>query len=439
LATFALSPVEELWRRESGHCATVERGAMVIKRSILGASFIVLASVFVIFFIKKPQAETPADPGPGPPPSPQAGAQQPVPASIAVKVADVRRGELIIRLRSPGEAVTDRRIAIKTEVPGVVKELKVREGLHVKPGDLLAALDDERYRLALRRQEATRLRLLSEMLLEKQFGQSTDQPGVVPEKLAKAKSDFARAEAGFRKGLISQTDLAKASQDYDLALIESGMRKEEVMAASKGLTQAEVDVQMAELDLERTIIRAPFAGIITDIKVSPGEHAEPGRVLFTLVDIGEIKIIARVLESEVGKMRAGRGVDLRFSAHPDKVFKGTVEAISPVVNPEDKTCAVHIAVENPQEEIKPGMHAEVEIAAEVHKDRLLVPEDAVLVRGGRKLVFVVEEGLAKWRYIEVGLENESWAEVLDGVMEGEEVIVEGHFTLAHDTAVSITR
>jgi RND family efflux transporter MFP subunit len=317
--------------------------------------------------------------------------------------------------------------------------LNIKEGQHVKAGDLLIFIDDQRYRLALERQEASRLRLLSEMLLEKQFGQLTAEPaGATPEKIAKAKERFASAESAFRKGLISQQEFEKASKDYEMSLIESGMRKEEVMAASKGLTQAEIDVKTAELDLEKTKIKAPFAGIVTEIKVSPGEHIEAGRELFTLVNISEIKVIAKVLESEVGKMKVGREVDLRFSAYPNKVFKGRVEAVSPIVNPEDRTCAVHVIVENPQEEIKPGMHAEVEIAAEVYKDRLLVPQEAVLVRGGRKLVFVVEEGLAKWRYVEVGLENEKYAEVLDGVKEGEKVIVEGHFTLAHDARVSIT-
>jgi multidrug efflux pump subunit AcrA (membrane-fusion protein) len=83
------------------------------------------------------------------------------------------------------------------------------------------------------------------------------------------------------------------------------------------------------------------------------------------------------------------------------------------------------------------MHAEVEIPAEIYKDRLLIPQEAVLVRSGRKLAFVVEDGLAKWRYLEVGLENEDYAEVLEGVKEGEPVIIEGHFTLAHDARVKI--
>jgi multidrug efflux pump subunit AcrA (membrane-fusion protein) len=408
---------------------------MVFKSKTLGISLAVIAAAVLIyvFVVKKP----PAKPSEKSAANPSAQAPKAEETPIPVKVMEAKKGELIIRLKSPGEAITDRKILMKTEVAGVVKKLKATEGLHVRAGDLLVLLDDERYRLALERQEASRLRLLSEMLLEKQFGQLTKQLASTPEKIAKVKEDFANAKAAYRKGLVSQPEFEKASKEYEMALIESGLRKEEVMAASKGLTQAEIDVKTAELDLEKTKIKAPFAGIITEVKISPGEHLEAGRDLFTLVNISEIKVIAKVLESEVGKMQVEREVDLRFSAYPDKVFKGKVEAISPIVNPEDKTCAVHVVVMNPQEEIKPGMYAEVEIAAEVYKDRLLVPQEAVLVRGGRKLVFVVEGGQAKWRYIEVGLENENYAEVLDGVKEGEKVIVEGHFTLAHDARVSI--
>lgn len=90
-------------------------------------------------------------------------------------------------------------------------------------------------------------------------------------------------------------------------------------------------------------------------------------------------------------------------------------------------------------EIKPGMHAEVEIAADIYKNRLVIPREAILVRGGRKLAFVVQGELAKWRYIKTGLENEKYAEVLEGIKEGELVITEGHFTLAHDARVRIVK
>lgn len=365
-------------------------------------------------------------------------------APLPVKVAKAIKGDLVMTLKSPGEAYTEKRIAMKAEVGGVVKNLYAAEGRHVKEGDLLVELDDREYRLHLEKLEAERLRYLSELFLEKQFS-ATDQlpaPAII-DKLNKAQADYERISEAFKKGLVSQADLEKAQGDYELALIEAGRKKDEIMASSKGLTQAEVDVKIARLDLEKTRIRAPFAGIVTDIKLSPKERLDAGRELFTLVDISRIKVKAKVLESEVGKVVAGREVELRFSAFPGRAFKGRIEAVSPVINAEDKTCAVHVTMDNPSEEVKPGMHAEVEFPTEIFKNRLLVPQQAILVRGGRRLVFAVEGDIAKWRYIEVGLENERFAEVLPGkepgwgVSEGDTVIIEGHITLAHDTKVSI--
>jgi len=359
---------------------------------------------------------------------------------LPVKVVEAQRGDLIIKLKSPGEAVTNMKIDMKAEVAGVIKSLNVEESKHVKKGELLVALDDEKYRLDLELEEATRLNVLSELLVEKRFAEPGEaKSGQDKEKIQKAKDDYEEARRNFRNALISRVEFEKASTEYELSLIESGEKKEEILAATKGLTQAEIRVKTAKMNLEKTKIKAPFSGLIHDIKVSPQEHVTSGRELFTLVNIDRIRVHAKVLESEIGKMKVGREVDLKFSAYPGKIFKGEVKAISPVINPQDKTCNVIIDVANPEEEIKPGMHVEVEIAAEIHKDKLLIPQDAVLVRSGRKLAFVVEEGLAKWRYIDVGLENEGYAEVLDGVKEGEPVIIEGHFTLAHDARVRIQK
>jgi RND family efflux transporter MFP subunit len=367
-------------------------------------------------------------------------------APLPVKVSKAFMGDLVMTLKSPGEAYSEKRIAMKAEVGGTVKNLYAAEGRHVREGDLLVELDDREYRLALEREEAQRLRYLSELFLERQFSVTEEPPSqTMKDKVAKAQADYDRVSEGFKNGVVSQADFEKAQAALELALIEAGSKKDEVQAATKGLTQAEVAVKMARLNLEKTRIRAPFAGIITDLKLSPKERIEGGRELFTLVDISRIKVKAKVLESEVGKVVSGREVDLRFSAFPDRTFRGRIEAVSPVINAEDKTCAVHIAMDNPSEEIKPGMHAEVEFPTDIYKDRLLVPQEAVLVRGGRQLVFAVEGDTAKWRYIEVGLENERFAEVLPGkepgwgVSAGDTIIIEGHGTLAHDTKVSIVQ
>ncbi len=362
-------------------------------------------------------------------------------ASLPVKVDVARRGDLVITLKSPGEAMTDRNIIMKAEASGRIKSLNVEESRHVKEGELLVELHDEEYRLALERQEAARLKVLSEYLVEKRFADQGELDSAVDaDKVQKAIDEYENARGLYRNGRISRAEFEKASKEYEMALIESGEMKEEILAATKNLTQSEIDVKNAQLTLEKTKIRAPFSGIVFDIQVSPQEHVTTGTELFTIVNIDLIYVRALVLESEIGKMHVGREVDLKFSAYPGKVFKGNVKAISPIINPEDRTCKVTIEVANPGEEIKPGMHADVEIAAEIYKDRLLIPQSAVLVRtGGRKLAFVVEENIAKWRYIEVGLENEDFIEILDGVKEGEVVCVDGHFTLAHDARVRIEK
>ncbi|HDT13039.1 MAG TPA: efflux RND transporter periplasmic adaptor subunit [Candidatus Aminicenantes bacterium] len=426
---------------------------MRVPKPVLGG-FLVLALVAAGFYFlvlknspagADDQGQTASDPSTAAS-SPAGPEQKTEAAPLPVKVAKAFVGDLVMTLKSPGEAYTEKRISMKAEVGGVVKNLYAAEGRHVREGDLLVELDDREYRLSLERLEAQRLRFLSELFLERQFSVAEEPPSQsIMDRLAKAQADYDRVAEGFKGGVASQADLEKCQAALELALIEAGRKKDEVQAATKGLTQAEVDVKLARLNLEKTRIRAPFAGIITDIKLSPKERIEPGRELFTLVDISRIKVRAKVLESEVGKVVAGRSVDLRFSAFPDRTFTGRIEAVSPVIDAEDKTCAVHVAMDNPSEEIKPGMHAEVEFPTEIFTGRLLVPQQAILVRGGRKLVFAVEGDVAKWRYIEVGLENDRFAEVLPGrepgwgVSAGDDVIVEGHITLAHDTKVSIVQ
>ncbi|MFB0566835.1 MAG: efflux RND transporter periplasmic adaptor subunit [Candidatus Aminicenantaceae bacterium] len=409
---------------------------MIFPKKILIISLAVIVCgilVFFIFFQKKSE--------PSPDNSLQGSSPQVTKAEevlLPVKVIPAKRETLIIKLKSPGEAVTNRKIIIKAEVSGIIKDLNVEEGKHVEKGELLVVLDDKEYRLELEGREASRLKHLSELFLEKKFAEPEKELSPAEsENIIKAKEGYKKASQLYDKGLLSKEEFEKAKRHYEFILIEAGEKKEEIMAAS--LTQAEVEVKIAQMNLEKTKIRAPFSGIICDIKVSPQEHVVSQQELFTLVNISRIRVEARVLESEIGKMKLGREVDLKFSAYPGRVFRGRVKAISPIVNPEDKTCKVIIDLPNPKEEIKPGMHAEVEIAAEIHESKILIPQGAYLVRAGRKLAFVVEEGLAKWRYIEVGLENEDYAEVLDGIKVGELVIVEGHFTLAHDTRVRIVK
>ncbi len=409
---------------------------MVFSKKFLTIVLIVIAAAVVVYFVffntgaDRSQGDSSEDSS--------ETAEKPKETPIPVKVATSKIDDLIMKLKSPGEAVTSMKIIVKAEISGVVTHLNIEESQHVKKGELLVAVDEEIYKLDVEKLEAERLRVLSELLLEKRFDETgVSQLSGNTSGLAALETEYEKDRQLFEAGKITQAEFEKTSRKYEYALIESGGKKDEIMAATKRLTQTEIDLKKARIELDKTKIRAPFDGIITNIEISPQEHISNSQELFTLVNISRIQVYAKVLESEIGKMKVGRKVDLKFSAYPGRVFKGKVKAISPIINPDDKTCNVIIDMGNPDEEIKPGMHAEVEIVAEIYKDRILIPQDAVLSRSGRKLAFVVIDDVAKWRYIEIGLENEEYAEVLEGIKEGELVLIDGHLTLAHDARVKI--
>ena len=194
---------------------------MRVPKAVLGGFLIlVLAAAGVYFLVldkgpAKPenQAENAVAESPG-------GSAAPAPdqkveaAPLPVKVSKAFVGDLVMTLKSPGEAYTEKRIAMKAEVGGVVKNLYAAEGRHVREGDLLVELEDREYRLRLERLEATRLRYLSELFLEKQFS-VTDQPPApaMVDKMNKAQADYERISEAFKKGLVSQVDLEKAQAD----------------------------------------------------------------------------------------------------------------------------------------------------------------------------------------------------------------------------------
>jgi RND family efflux transporter MFP subunit len=415
---------------------------MVFSKKILTIVLIVIvlgAAAYYVFMVKGVGRKADAAEGASEPD------QQPTETPLPVKVGEVIRGELIIRLKSPGEAVTNMRVDLKAEISGKIDRILVKESQRVTKGQVLVELDDREARLNLENSEATRLETLSRYILEQQFaggdlaGQTQNQD---EESLAQK---FEEISELFQKGMISQEQFERRSRQLEVEIIKSGAKKDEIMEVSQGLTQAEIQVKQARMALEKTKVRAPFSGIITNIQVSPGQNVSSGIDLFTLVNIDRVQVHAKVLESEIGKMKVGREVDLKFSAYPGQVFKGRVQAISPIVDPEDKTCNVIVEMVNVDQSVKPGMHAEVEIAAEIYPDRLLVPQDAILTRNQRKLVFVVEGDRAKWKYIAIGIENEEYAEVLPtddpggGIEPGNQVLIDGHFTIAHDARIRIVK
>jgi multidrug efflux pump subunit AcrA (membrane-fusion protein) len=195
---------------------------MIIPKKILAVSLVVIVLGVAAYFLFVKKGAAPAENQAGgtvaaPSASPSADAsnqaQSQEPQPLAVKAVRAVKGDLVISLKSPGEAFTTRLVVVKAEVGGVIKSLNVAEGRHVREGDILLEIDDREYRLRLEKQEALRLKYLSEVLVEKEFGAPDVQLSAeAQDKIARAKADLEKAGELFAKGQLSDQELEKAQR-----------------------------------------------------------------------------------------------------------------------------------------------------------------------------------------------------------------------------------
>jgi HlyD family secretion protein len=369
--------------------------------------------------------------------------------AVAVEAAPARIGDLVMRISATGQTRALREMAISPKIPGAIVQLPVNEGQNVHQGDLLLKLDDREYRLAVAEAQD---RLLGAQVdfgmlqREEKRGESAEDTQVEEggnvrlDELKQAEYEFLEKGKKYEQGQISEDEFLRAKLKYETAQALAGKKREELLAHRTGLTAAELALQRAELSLSHTEIRAPFSGVIADLQVQKGQQISAGQECFKLVDLSQMEVEVQVLESEIGLVEEGRKAEVTFPAYPGETFPGRVTSINPVVDRESKTVKVTVRLANPHRQILPGMFAYAKLEAQIFKDRLLVPKEAVLTRDQRKLVFILRDGLAKWCYVETGLENEEFAEILDssfGLQPGEMVITAGHYTLVHDARVRL--
>jgi RND family efflux transporter MFP subunit len=371
-----------------------------------------------------------------------------------VEVALARHGTLTKRLTTSGIIRAKRDVDLIARISGEVVAVSAHNGKFVKQGELLVKLDDREHRVAFDKAKAA---LLSAQI-EYQSLISAEVVGTVDstqlqEQIAAAQTTFRRAEEQYKRGQLAEEEFTRYKRDYEAAMAYYSSKRGDLIANKSGLTQASEMYERAKMNLEWTEIRAPFAGYVANCALSEHMQVRAGDVLLKLVDVSSLFVDVEVLESEIGKIRRGRRAELSVNAYPQETFSGTVVAINPVVDARTKTVKVTIELKDAHASryrqstisnlqfsiLHPGMFAHVKLETDIFRNRLLVPKEALLVRDQRTLVFVAENGLAKWQYVEVGEENEEFIEIKSGIAPGDSVIVSGHYTLAHDARVRITK
>ena len=352
-----------------------------------------------------------------------------------VSTASVFRGDLIKWVTANGVIKASKELEVQSNAGGYIKELNIYEGKKAAKEELLLALDDTEYQLQYR----NALSRFNSAFIEYRLnvGDST----INAETIAKGneiEKKMEELEKLREYGKITRSEYEKKSDSLQEEMVLSGARRRDVAADKTNLTSARNEKRRAELNLEYTKIKAPFAGVIGDCDLIKGQRINAGVKLFKIFEVGTLKVEVRVLENEVASITEGGIAEVMINSIPGVKFNGRVANISPHIDIETKTCKVIVEMKNTDSRIKPGMFATVNIQAGTFKNRLLAPREALVVRDNRNLMFVVVDGEAKWEYFDLGEQNYQYVEIKsENIKPGDEVVVKGHINLAHESKVTV--
>lgn len=308
--------------------------------------------------------------------------------SVPVEVAAAARRPIVASYSGTAtlEAPAEAQVVAKTT--GVVLELRTEEGRMVKAGQVLARLDPDRKGLMLAQSQA---------------------------QLKKLESEYARSKELFAKQIVSADAHEKLRAELDVQ-------------------RAALDI--AKLELSYTNIVAPISGVVAERMVKEGNLVQTNMPLFRIVDTSSLEAVLNVPERELATMKSELPVTMQVDAVPGVRFQGRIDRVSPVVDSGSGTFRVTAAFDGANQ-LKPGMFGRIEIVYDERADALTVPRESLLEGEGGAAVYAVREGKAVRTPVRLGYINGSYAEVVSGIEEGDQIVTVGKVTLRDGAAVNV--
>jgi HlyD family secretion protein len=359
------------------------------------------------------------------------------------KLAKVEKGDLAKSVVATGKVTPIIKVEVKSKASGIVKNLLVDYGDHVKKGQLLAQLDKieiqaqvEQSRAALEAAQANLKSTQADLERAKVDAEGPDVPLL--------KRAYDRATGMAKDGVVSASALDDAQKNYELALNKQNVSKAQVTVLRAKISQAQAQVQQDQANLKQleeqlsyTDIVSPIDGIVLSRDVQMGDAVSSILVLgssatlvMNLGDTSEVYVKGKVDESDIGKVYLGQPARIKVESFKDKTFTGKVTKISPMGVEKDNvtTFEVRVSIQNPGGELKAEMTANAEIILEEHKSVLQIPEGAILYDKDKKASVEIpdpkgKEGKNKVA-VNIGISNGAKTEVLSGLKEGDQVVLQ---------------
>jgi membrane fusion protein (multidrug efflux system) len=308
---------------------------------------------------------------------------------IPVEARGTRRGDVFAVYTGTASLESDEDALVVAKVGGEVEQIFAEEGRRVRAGEILARLDGDRLRLEMERAYAN---------------------------LQKLQQEYDRNVELHEKGLVSAGAFENLKFDLD---------------------SQRAAYNLAKLELDYTEIKAPIAGIVSERFIKVGNTIAVSDPVFHITDLDPLLAYLFVPEREFRKLRPGQTAGVTLDAIPDQTFEAEILRISPVVDPQTGTFKVTLAVNDDEDRLKPGMFGRFQIVYDARENAIMIPRMAVIDDDDRRSVFVVEDGQAQRREVEVGYSRGEFVEILSGLTDGERVITIGQTGLAEGALVEV--
>ncbi|MDI6907459.1 MAG: efflux RND transporter periplasmic adaptor subunit [Thermoanaerobacterales bacterium] len=315
--------------------------------------------------------------------------------AVPVAVAEVTKGRLDRGDILTGKVAAAVEVNLVPKMAGKVGQVLVDVGDRVKAGQVVLRLDAPEMAAAVTLAESG---------------------------LRQAEINFDSAKKNYERGKLLLEQQAIAPAEF-----ENAYQKPYDLAKEAYDRTAPAQLAQARANYENTILTTPVTGVVTARNVNPGELASPSMPVLTIVNIDAVFVETTASEEQINRLKPGQEVTVRIKAAGDQSFKGTIATVSPAADPQTRAYPVKVRIANPDGVLKPGMFATIDLGG--GGETLMVPRDAVVFRGEKSTVFVVEGNQAKVREVTVGESDGRNIAVISGLEAGEKVVVSGQSVL----------